>query len=387
MERGGAATRSAAPLLHAESAPPVFRRRGGAGGRSSSSEVAPRRRTPRGGLERIDEPVDDELHHFRLVPREVAVRGVLHEHVAGGRPLRLQGFVEVAALLGAHEPVLRAVEDQERGFVPVDVPERARVPRLRGVGVNGRTRELAEGRTVNEQRFGDGGRRMDFVVGEAFADRKKVGDAVDRDGRLDVGRHVRPVPLVEVLLAVRGAEHLREVAAGGVAQNADALGVDPVLLGVGAQVPDRTLPVDDGRGVDVGNDAVFGRRDHEPGFGQSRAHLGELLMVGRGEAAPGEVDDRGLLFLRARRHHRHAELPDCTVALDLGIDDPGDRVDLRARDVDLDHFGAVDVAGETVGGRGGDGRSGDGRNERRDGKAAEGEGAAGLGDGHGGVLR
>ncbi len=167
---------------------------------------------------------------------------------------------------------------------------------------------LAEGGTVHEERLGHGGRGVDLDLSriESLADGGQVRDAVDRADGLHVGGDVREVALVERLLAVRGAVHLHEVAARGVADDADALGIDPVLIGMRAQVAHGGLAVLDERRELDGHGAVFGCGHDETRASERMAHLDELLVVGGGEASAGEVDHGGLPRLRARRHHRHA---------------------------------------------------------------------------------
>ena len=173
---------------------------------------------------------------------------------------------------------------------------------------------------------------------------------------LHVGGDVREVALVERLLAVRGAEHLHEVAARGVADDADALGIDPVLIGMRAQVAHGGLAVLDERRELDGHGAVFGCGHDETRAGERMAHLDELLVVGGGEASAGEVDHGGLPRLRARRHHRHAQLTDRALGLDLTVDDARYRVDAAVGHVDLHDLGAGHVAHQ-IGAVGGENRS------------------------------
>ena len=93
----------------------------------------------------------------------------------------------------------------------------------------------------------------------------EVRNAVERYDCLHVRAFTSEIALVPALFAVRGAQHLHEVAARRVAEDPDPGGIDPVLGRVGPEVADRGLAVFNKRGEVVRNHAVLAGRDHEPG--------------------------------------------------------------------------------------------------------------------------
>ena len=123
------------------------------------------------------------------------------------------------------------------------MPDGACVLCLGIIGKNACAGKALEGRAVYKKRLGHGRRLMHLVLTEPLADASQVGDAVEGHHGLHVGALLKEVALVPGLLAVGRAHHLHEVAARGVAENADVRGINAVLIGMGAQKAHRGLGV------------------------------------------------------------------------------------------------------------------------------------------------
>ena len=191
------------------------------------------------------------------------------------------------------------MQNEIRRLAAVDVTERAGLERLFTVGKNARAGEPAEGRTVDEQRLGNGGRSMNLglIVAKPLADGGEIGNAVERHDGLHVGGNIQEVAFVEALFAVRSGEHLNEIASGGIADNANVIGIDAVFLGMSAQIANGGLAVLNKPREPHRNSAILGRSHDEAGTGERVAHLSKLFMIGRREAAAREVNDGGLFGL------------------------------------------------------------------------------------------
>jgi hypothetical protein len=94
-----------------------------------------------------------------------------------------------------------------------------------------------------------------------------------------------------------GGKHEDEVSAGGVAEGADAVGVDVVLGGVGAEIADGTFHVADLRREDGGRDeaVVDGGGDVAlGGDGADGGGEGGFIAVGPGAAVDEEDAGKGV---------------------------------------------------------------------------------------------
>lgn len=197
-----------------------------------------------------------------LIPEAVGA-GVFHELGGGGGGLILGE--DDFGLAHRHGGIGFAVEEQERGGVAVDVGDRGHGPG------GGRVQAEAVG-----------------VVGE-------IGGRGHRDDGLHAARDAGVAAgAFEFLRLGAGGEHRHKVRAGGAADGADAIGVDAIAAGVGADPAHGGLAVLHALGdADFRQQAVT-----DAGGGEALARevggvAREALLVTGAPAAAVEDDDAG----------------------------------------------------------------------------------------------
>ena len=105
------------------------------------------------------------------------------------------------------------------------------------------------------------------------------------------------IALVEGFLSTGDADHLGEIAASGITEDADPGRIYAILGRVSPQVTYCGLAVLQQRREPVRDDTILGGGNDEAGRGQSRAQLEVFLMISRVKPPPGKYTIAGFLSL------------------------------------------------------------------------------------------
>jgi hypothetical protein len=252
----------------------------------------------------------DALHHRLAADRVAAVHNPDERHVDIGF---LQRLVEYLRLFERHGSVGRSVNDQERRIVGRDVGDRRRL--------FGRV-SLVLDRAAQQQ---VDGRRAASAFETPWS--QEVGRTAERHDTTDpAGLIGRTATAFQRFHSAAGAEQVDQMAAGRAAPHADPLGIDVVLVRVGAQPADGRLAVVDLRGPDgFAAEPVADRRpDVVPG-GHERQHPPDAAgFVAAAPPAAVNEDDQRQRFVGCRLRQDEIELqrPSAAVAVDdVPVDD------------------------------------------------------------------